>query len=169
MKVFLICGCSDGTERTDGLHVMRQLRARGHEVTLFDLSMIPLAKFQSLSDAREFIGRENLIKALEIMKRSDAIITVASEQNLSIPKFVLELLGLESNKENIKNYSVWNNCGVSCTVVANGKRRQRIAKELWAILNSSYDRLDVSDFLPFGHPNFYYVDPKLETAGPCVV
>ena len=35
MKVFLICGCSDGTERTDGLHVMRQLRARGHEVTLF--------------------------------------------------------------------------------------------------------------------------------------
>ena len=131
--------------------------------------MLPLAKCQTLSDAREFIGRDNLIKALEMMKRSDAIITVASEQNMTISKFVLELVGLESDKENIRNYSIWNNCGVSCTVVANGRRRQRIAKELWAILNSSYDRLDVSDFLPFGRPNFYYVDPKLETAGPCVV
>lgn len=131
--------------------------------------MIPLAECETLSDAREFIGRENLIKALELMERSEAIITVASEQNITIPRFVLEVVGLESDKENIKNYSVWNNCGVSCTVVANGKRRQKIAKELWAILNSSYDRLDVSDFLPFGLPNLYYVDPKLETAGPCVV
>ena len=35
MKLFLVCGCSDGTDRTNGLHVLRQLRARGHEVTLF--------------------------------------------------------------------------------------------------------------------------------------
>jgi len=54
-------------------------------------------------------------------------------------------------------------------IVANAKRRQRVAKELWAILNSSYDRLDVSDFLPFGRPIKYHCDPKLETAGPCVV
>lgn len=165
----MICGCSDGTERTDGLHVMRQLRARGHEVTLFDLSMIPLAKCETLADARECIGRENLIRALEMMKRSDAIITVASEHNIYVPKFILELVGLDSDKENVGNYSVWDNCGVTCTVIANGRRRQRIAKELWAILNSSYDRLDVSDFLPFGRPNIYNVDPKLETAGPCVV
>ena len=131
--------------------------------------MLPLAKCESLSDAREFIGRDNLFKAVEMMKLSDAIITVASELDMTIPQFLLELLGLEANKENIRNHSVWNNCGVSCTVIANGKRRQIIAKELWAILNSSHDRLDVSDFLPFGMPNFYHVDPKLETAGPCVV
>ncbi len=38
MKLFVICGCyegcSEGADKTNGLHVMKNLRARGHEVTL---------------------------------------------------------------------------------------------------------------------------------------
>lgn len=169
MKLFLVCGCSDGTDRTNGLHVLRQLRARGHEVTLFDLSMIPFGDNEELSDSKEFVGQENLIKAVEVMKRADAVVIVSNTPSSYIPRKIFELVGLEPNNENLRKSCVWDNCGVSCTIVANMKRRQRVVKELWAILNSSYDRLDFSDFLPFGLPKSYYCDPKLETAGPCVV
>ena len=131
--------------------------------------MIPFGDNEELSDSKEFVGQENLIKAVEVMKRADAVVIVSNTPSSYIPRKIFELVGLEPNNENLRKSCVWDNCGVSCTIVANMKRRQRVVKELWAILNSSYDRLDFSDFLPFGLPKSYYCDPKLETAGPCVV
>ncbi len=137
-----------------------------------DLSTAASNSSSTQADARScagYVKESESTKALEIAKRSDAVIIVAPHQNSYIPKRIFELVGMKLNKENMQNSCVWDNCGVCCMIVANAKRRQRVAKELWAILNSSYDRLDVSDFLPFGRPIKYHCDPKLETAGPCVV
>ena len=119
---------------------------------------------------KEHFGTESLRQALELIKRSDAVLIISSYITSFIPQFLLQVSGFSVERNTQNNSYIWNQGGISCTILGGSVRRQKVAKELWTVLSTaSYDRLDVSDILPFGVPRAYHCDPKLETATPCVM
>ena len=132
---------------------------------------MPFKRIQDFNSVTEYFGRESYIQAIELMQRSDAVLIMASSQlNYFVPKLITQMTLHHSNNSPKWSSSIWNQDGVSCTILGPSVKRQKVAKELWAVLSaSSYDRLDISDIIPFGMPRTYNCDPRLETAGPCVV